>query len=120
DTTLDTLAATLDSVHLHGTHYLENNLQLAEMQALADDAEGNLEALNVSNMLQGHVAQEVAKLNQLLAAQVNAQNVQLGMQLHLDATQEATERWLIEEATQPFHVYTGQGFTGVPAGFPGG
>jgi P-type conjugative transfer protein TrbJ len=118
-TALDTLAATLDSVSAQSRDYLSTQNQLAELQALADGAEGNLEALNVSNMLQAHVGQEVAKLNQLLAASVNAQNVYWGYLVTLDANREATERWVLENGEQPFPPYTGEGGSnGVPAGWP--
>ncbi len=118
-TALDTLAATLDSVSAQSRDYLSTQSQLAELQALADGAEGNLEALNVSNMLQAHVAQEVAKLNQLLAASVNAQNVYWGYLVTLNANREATERWVLENGEQPFPPYTGEGGSnGVPAGWP--
>ncbi len=118
-TTLDTLAATLDAVSAQAADYLSTQEQLAELQALADGAEGNLEALNVSNMLQAHVGQEVAKLNQVLAASVNAQNVYWGYRLNLDANREATQRWVLENGDQPFPPYTGEnGSTGVPADWP--
>ena len=118
-TTLDTLAATLDSISAQSRQYVSTQEQLLELQGLANGAEGNLEALNVSNMIQGHVAQEVAKLNQVLAAGVNAQNVYWGYQLALDANREATQRWVIDNAEQPFPTYTGgEGSTGVPRGWP--
>jgi len=118
-TALDTLAATLDSVSAQSHDYLATQDQLAELQALANGSHGNLEALNVSNMLQSHVGQEIAKLNQLLAASVNAQNVYWGLTLTLQANHEATERMLIEESIGDFHVYDGEGgLTGVPGGWP--
>ena len=118
-TALDTLAATLDSVSAQSQDYLSTQDQIAELQALANGSRGNLEALNVSNMLQSHVGQEIAKLNQLLSASINAQNVYWGLTLTLEANHEATERWLIEESLEDFHVYDGQGgFTGVPGGWP--
>ena len=119
ETALDTLAATLDSVGAQSRDYLSTQEQLAELQALADGAEGNLEALNISNMLQAHLGQEVAKLNQLLAASVNAQNVYWGYLVTLDANREATERWVLENGQQPFPPYTGErGSRGVPDGWP--
>lgn len=117
--TLDTLAATLDSAGAQAQDHLSTQDQLAELQAIADAAAGNLEALNASNLLQGHIAQEVAKLNQLLAASLNAQNVVFGYRLNLEANQEATQRDMIQQSLRGFHHYTGQGaFTGIPAGWP--
>ena len=112
---LDTLAATLDSASVQAREYLPTQEQLLELQYLADGAGGNLSAENASNMLLGHIAQETFKLNQVLAAAMNAQNVYFGTLLTIQAGQEATQRWLMEESRRPFHVYTGRGgFTGLP------
>ena len=117
--TLDTLAATLDSAAAQAAQYHATQDQLAELQRIANSASGNLEALNASSMIEGHIAQEIAKLNQLLAASMNAQNVFFGMRLTVEASQEATQRLLIEESTESFHPYTGEGgFTGIPDGWP--
>lgn len=116
---LDTLAATLATAGSQAGAYQGTQDQLARLQALADGARGNLQALEVSNMLQGHVAQEVVKLNQLLAASMNAQNVYYGLLVTLEANREATERRLIQEAELPFHLPDGEtGFTGMPPDWP--
>lgn len=116
---LDTFAATLDSASAQAGDYVATQEQLGELRAIADSAGGNLAALNASNMLQGHIAQETAKLNQLLAAQMSAQNVYFGVRLNTEANQEATARALVEDAAEEFHLYTGSGgFTGIPADWP--
>ncbi len=118
-TTLDTLAATLDAVSAQARDYFSTQEQLAELQALADSAEGNLEALNVANMIGAHSGQELAKLNQLLAASINAQNVYWGYQVTLDANREATQRWVLDNGEQPFPDYLGEGGSnGIPSGWP--
>lgn len=116
---LDTLAATLDSAAGQAGDYEATQEQLAELMALANASDGHLEALNASNMFSGHIAQEIAKLNQLSVASLNAQNVYYGTQLNLEANREATARWLFEESREDFHVYTGHGgFTGLPPEWP--
>ena len=118
-TTLDTLAATLDAVSAQARDYFSTQEQLAELQALADSAQGNLEALNVSNMIGTHSGQELAKLNQLLAANINAQNVYWGYLIQLDANREATQRWVLDNGEQPFPDYGGEGGSnGIPSGWP--
>ena len=118
-TTLDTLAATLDAVSAQARSYFSSQEQLAELQALADGAEGNLEALNVANMIGAHSGQELAKLNQLLAANINAQNVYWGYLIQLDANREATQRWVLDNGEQPFPDYGGEGGSnGIPSGWP--
>ncbi len=117
----DTLAATLDSARHQGSEYSSTQEQLNEIRALADGAQGNLEALSANNMLQGHTAQEVAKLNQLLAASLNAQNVYFGMRLNIEASHEATLRQIVEEAREPFFSYPGNGgLHPIPANWPYG
>ena len=116
---LDTFAATLDSASAQAQEYVATQEHLGELRAIADSAGGNLAALNASNMLAGHIAQETAKLNQLLAAQMSAQNVYFGVRLNEEANQEATARALVEDAGEEFHLYTGfGGFTGIPADWP--
>ncbi|MCP3963594.1 MAG: hypothetical protein GY719_37640 [bacterium] len=116
---LDTFAATLSSASAQALEYETTQEQLDELREIADSAEGNLEALNASNMLQGHIAQETAKLNQMLAAQMSAQNVYYGVRLNTEANREATARSLVDEAREEFHPYTGVGgFTGIPADWP--
>ena len=110
--TVDTLAATLDSASLQAQEYDATQTQLGELQHLADGVAGNLQAQSAAHMIQGHMAQEVARLNQLLAASMNAQNVYFGTRLTLEGTAEATLRWMLDESREPFHVYTGQ--TGLP------
>ncbi|MCP3962340.1 MAG: hypothetical protein GY719_31235 [bacterium] len=116
---LDTFAATLSSASAQAVEYATTQEQLDELREIADSADGNLEALSASNMLQGHIAQETAKLNQLLASQMSAQNVYYGVRLNAEANREATTRTLVDEAHEPFHPYTGlDGFTGIPADWP--
>ena len=116
---LDTLAATLDSAAGQAADYPITQEQLAELRTLADAADGHLEALNASNMFSGHIAGELAKLNQLQAASINAQNVYYGTLLNAEANLEATARWVFEESREDFHVYTGEGgFTGIPSDWP--
>ena len=118
-TALDTFAATLESAKHQSRTYFSTQEQLGQLQDLADGAVGNLEALNAANMLQGHTAQEVAKLNQLLAANLNAQNVYFGVQMSMEAGHEATLRDALRKARRPFVNYTGDtGLTAIPDGWP--
>ncbi len=117
--TLDTLAATLDSASAQSSDYATTQSQLASIRGFATLAEGNLEALQASNMFQAHIAQEVAKLNQLLAADLNAQNVYFGHRLNLEANQDATHRWVLANTVRPFPAYgSGHGSNGIPARWP--
>ena len=115
---LDTLAATLQSARHQSLTYFSTQEQLGELQALSDSAEGNLEALQTGHMLQAHTAQEVAKLNQLLAANLNAHNVLTGVRLSIEAAEEASLRQAVDAAREPFIFYGNGGLSPVPGGWP--
>lgn len=117
--TLDTLAATLDTARAQSDDYAITQNQLASIQTLSNLADGNLEALQANNMFQAHIAQEVAKLNQLMAADLNAQNVYFGHRLNLEANHDATYRFVLANGTRIFPRYgSGQGSTGIPSRWP--
>ena len=91
---LDTFGATLDSASGQAEDYLDTQEQLAELRTLADSSSGHLQALNTSNIYFGTV-------------------------LNFEANQEATARWLLDEAQEEFHTYSGEeGFTGIPPQWP--
>jgi len=119
DITLDSLAASLDSVSAQAAEYEDTQIQLQELKLIANSAEGNLEALNAANMLLGHMAEETTKLNQVLAAIVQGQNVALGMELNVEAVGEASARELVNADVGAFPIYTGDGgYDGVPDDWP--
>ena len=121
DLALDTYAATLDTASTQAQEYEETQAQLAELAALANSVGGNVEAQQVSAMIEGHMAQEVARLNQLLAAMLNAQTVHYGHQTTLEANAEATLQWVIDESKRPWVPYDGtKGLKPVPDGWPWG
>ena len=84
---------------------------------------GNLEALQALGMIDLHVAQEISRLNQLLASVVSNQTAYYGHSLATLGTTEATNRFLLdtelallpEEGTLIPYDDAG-GFTGLPPG----
>ena len=119
DIVLDTFGATLASAGHQALEYYDTEETLGDIRELADAAEGNLEALEVSNMLQGHTAQEITKLNQVLAASLNAQAVYYGIQMSLEAGHEATLREALERSKRPFFTYGSGGLSPIPVGWQG-
>lgn len=121
DLALDTFAATLDTASTQAQEYEETQAQLAELAAIANGVGGNVQAQQVSAMIEGHMAQEVARLNQLLAALLNAQTVHYGHETTLRANAEATLQWMIDESKRPWVPYDGtKGLKPVPDGWPWG
>lgn len=71
----DTYAGALGAAAEQGADYEALNEAIAELQGSADAADGLSRNLHVMNMLSGLQAQELMKMNQLLATLVNLQTV---------------------------------------------
>jgi len=77
---LDTLRGTLASAGRNVADAPRVQAALDALRRSNDDAEGRLEALQIGNQLASLQIEEMAKLRQLFAAQINAQNAYLGAQ----------------------------------------
>jgi len=120
---IDTFAATLAAAAEQGAAELESEDDRAELQGALAGSTGNLEALQALGMIDLHVAQEVSRLNQLLASVVSNQTAYYGHSLATLGTTEATNRYLLdaelalleEEGTVTAYDDS-EGFTGLPPG----
>ena len=106
---IDTFAASLDTASAQAREYESTQEQLAALQSISLGVGGNVEGAQTSQMLLGHIAQEIARLNQGLAANLNAHTVYYGNQVTLEATTEATLRWMVEESMVAPRTYTDEG-----------
>jgi len=77
---LDTLRGTLASAGLNVADAPSVQAALDRLRSANDAAQGRMEALQVGNQIASLQVEEVAKLRQLFAAQINAQNAYLGAQ----------------------------------------
>ena len=77
---LDTLRGTLTSAGQNVADAPSVQAALDRLRSANDATQGRLEALQVGNQLASLQVEEVAKLRQLVAAQINAQNAYLGAQ----------------------------------------
>jgi len=94
-TTLDTLRGSLAAVRLHADDFANEQRRIQTLTALSDSAEGRMQAIQAGNMLAGEQVQQLAKLRQLMMAQINAQNVYMANQTNRDAQRVATQQeWI--------------------------
>ena len=91
-TTLDTLRGTLAAVRLHADDFADEQRRVQTLTALSDSAEGRMQAIQAGNMLAAEQIQQLAKLRQLMMAQVNAQNVYMASVTNRDAQRTATQQ----------------------------
>ena len=91
-TTLDTLRGTLAAVRLHADDFGDEQRRIQTLTALSDNAEGRMQAIQAGNMLAAEQIQQLAKLRQLMMAQVNAQNVYMASVTNRDAQRTATQQ----------------------------
>jgi P-type conjugative transfer protein TrbJ len=91
-TTLDTLRGSLVAVRLHADDFTNEQQRIQTLTALSDSAEGRMQAIQAGNMLAAEQVQQLAKLRQLMMAQINAQNVYMANQTNRDAQRAATQQ----------------------------
>jgi P-type conjugative transfer protein TrbJ len=91
-TTLDTLSGSLAAVRLHAGDFADEQRRIQTLTALSDSAEGRMQAIQVGNMLASEQIQQLAKLRQLMMAQINAQNVYMANLTNRDAQRAATQQ----------------------------
>ena len=91
-TTLDTLRGTLAAVRLHADDFGDEQRRIQTLTALSDNAEGRMQAIQAGNMLAAEQIQQLAKLRQVMMAQVNAQNVYMASVTNRDAQRTATQQ----------------------------
>jgi P-type conjugative transfer protein TrbJ len=91
-TTLDTLRGTMAAVRLHADDFADEQRRIQTLTALSDSAEGRMQAIQAGNMLAAEQLQQLAKLRQLMMAQINAQNVYMANVTNRDAQRVATQQ----------------------------
>jgi len=91
-TTLDTLRGTLSAVRLHADDFADEQRRIQTLTSLSDSAEGRMQALQAGNMLAAEQIQQLAKLRQLMMAQINAQNIYMANVTNRDAQRTATQQ----------------------------
>jgi P-type conjugative transfer protein TrbJ len=91
-TTLDTLRGTMAAVRLHADDFADEQRRIQTLTALSDSAEGRMQAIQAGNMLAAEQLQQLARLRQLMMAQINAQNVYMATVTNRDAQRVATQQ----------------------------
>src|SRR5256886_10023336 len=91
-TTLDTLRGSLAAVRLHADDFADEQRRIQTLTVLSDSAEGRMQAIQAGNMLAAEQIQQLARLRQLMMAQINAQNVYMANVTNRDAQRTATQQ----------------------------
>lgn len=113
--TLDTLRGTLASAGQNVADAGSVQSALDRLRSANDSTEGRLEALQVGNQLASLEVAELAKLRQLVAAQINAQNAYLGAQESKAAGSAAAfDAWIGNAETMPPVSRPNEGLGTVP------
>jgi len=99
-TSLDTLRGTLVTVHeqMKETERLREEALLAELKTKTDNAAGNLDVTQTTNMIALQIVEEQRKIRQLLGALINAQNVAQAHHINREAVGERVQHDLLERS----------------------
>ena len=113
-TTLDTLRGTLSAARLHADDFADEQRRIQTLTALSDSAEGRMQAIQAGNMLAAEQIQQLAKLRQLMMAQINAQNVYMANVTNRDAQRTATQQEWVKNGNREAPVLPTNTSTPVP------
>jgi P-type conjugative transfer protein TrbJ len=112
---LDTLRGTLASAGRNVADARDVQSALDALRSSNDGASGRLEALQIGNQIASLQVEEIAKLRQLFAAQINAQNAYLGAQETKEAGSAAAFDAWVDNAPRAIPVSrAGEGLGTVP------
>lgn len=112
---LDTLRGTLASAGHNVADASDVQSALDALRSSNDGASGRLEALQIGNQIASLQVEEIAKLRQLFAAQINAQNAYLGAQEAKAAGSAAAFDAWVENAPRAIPVSrASEGLAAVP------
>ncbi len=114
-TVLDTLRGTLASAGMNVADAPSVHAALEALRLANDGSEGRLQAIQIGNQIATLQVEELAKLRQLAAAQINAQNAYLGAQEAKQAGSAAAfDLWIGNAPTTIPVSQPTQGFGVVP------
>lgn len=117
-TTSDTLKNAISVMALQGKEFNQEHHTVQDLQALSENTNGNLSALQTSHHIQLEEIAQLQKLKQILMTQSCAENTFMAYQLQKDqATESALHEW-IKASQVPFKWYassTGFGVEEIPS-----
>ncbi len=120
NTTLDTIRGGLDSISLQSSDFANEEQTINTLRGLAASPTGQLQAVQVGNMLSGEMLNQMQELRQLQMTQINSQNTYMAYQVQQDQAGEASTSSLINGMNSTYPQYQNQnGFSNMPT-FQGG
>lgn len=120
NTTLDTIRGGLDSISMQASDFANEEQTIDTLRGLAASPTGQLQAVQVGNMLSGEMLNQMQELRQLQMTQINSQNTYMAYQVQQDQAGEASTSSLINGMSSSYPQYQNQnGFSNMPT-FEGG
>jgi len=114
-TALDTLAATLAAAGANANDAAGIDASLASLRTTNEGAQGRLEAIQIGTQVASLQVAELAKLRQLVAAQINAENAYLGAQEAKESGAAAAfDAWVASGPRAIASTRSAEGFAVVP------
>lgn len=119
-TTLDTIRGGLDSISLQASDFATEEKTIDALRGFAGSPKGQLQAVQVGNMLSGEMLNQMEELRQLEMTQVNSQNAYMAYRVQKDQADQANTSDLINKMESAYPPYQNQnGFGDMPT-FNGG
>lgn len=120
NTTLDTIRGGLDSISLQAQDFQNEESTINTLRGLAGNPQGQLQAVQVANMLSGDMLNQMQELRQLEMTQINSQNTYMAYQVQKDQADQASSSELINNMNSNYPQYNNSaGFNTMPT-FQGG
>lgn len=120
NTTLDTIRGGLDSISMQASDFANEEQTINTLRSLAASPTGQLQAVQVGNMLSGEMLNQMEELRQLQMTQINSQNTYSAYEVQKDQADQASTSDLINNMNSTYPQYQNQnGFNNMPT-FQGG
>jgi P-type conjugative transfer protein TrbJ len=113
--TLDTVRGALDSISLQASDFASEEQTINALRGLANNPAGQLQAVQMGNMLAGEGVNQLEELRQLEMTQINSQNSYMAYQVQKDQAQQSESNDLINGMNSTYPQYQNQnGFGPMP------
>jgi len=121
NTTLDTIRGGLDSISMQAADFATEEQTINTLRGLANSPSGQMEAVQVGNMMSGEMLNQMQELRQLEMTQVNSQNTYMAYKVQKDQATQATTSDLVNNMNSNYPPYQNQnGFNKTPTFNNGG
>ena len=106
--TLDTVRGALDSISLQASDFATEEQTINSLRGLANNPTGQLQAVQMGNMLAGEGVNQLEELRQLEMTQINSQNSYMAYQVQKDQAAQSEDNDLINGMNSTYPQYQNQ------------